>query len=268
MIRPSWSLLLLVAACGSDVPRAALATRRAVRTERAASAVPDTAVFVARQAGEAGPVVSAVMQLEAGARLRARGSGGRLLSRLVRDGELGVERADIPGSRAASVALSSADSLAMGWRATVRVPVLQGERYLLELLPASPRSDSVVIGLSADGRPLAGARVAAVATPLSPALFEVAIGAHGMSVSPQIDRVDVVPTCGTTHVVRSAGRADLYAQYEVVETHERGDVHLPPRADDAQYRAVTFRTRTRGAVRITYLGRELAMAARPEGCPF
>ena len=67
-------------------------------------------------------------------------------------------------------------------------------------------------------------------------------------------------------MIHSAGLADLFARYEVPETGERGDVHLAPRDADARYRSVVLKTATRGGLRVTYLGRELAAAARPDAC--
>ncbi len=229
---------------------------------------PDTAVFTVRQAGIRSTPVSSVMQL----RVVARNSQVTIANGAGQEAVSGTTEAEsvqqIPGSRAASVVESAADSLhGADWRATVSVPALEGERYLVELFPSTPRTDSASIELSADGRRLNTLRMPIDATQGTPALFEVLVGAGTISVGPQIERVEIVPTCGTSHMVRSGGRADLYARYEVVDTREMGDIHLPPRSEDARYRAVNFQTKTRGAVRLTYLGRELASAPMPEGCP-
>lgn len=265
-IRQLWPLLLL-AACAGETRRDTSQSRRAERDARKAPVQYDTAVYVAELAGAPAPPISSVMQLRVGAR-DAQVTVENPAGQQALAGALGSDALqEIPGSRASTTALASGDSAAAEWHAMVSVPVLEGERYLVELYPSSRRVDSVTVELSADDHPLMTTRVATDATDGTPPLFEVVVGAHTLSVSPQIERVEIVPTCGTTHVVRFGGRADLYAQFEVTETGESGDVHLLPRARDALFRGVTFRTRTRGGVRISYLGHELATAAMPEGCP-
>lgn len=256
--------LVLLAACGTEVPRGERATHRPLRTTRAPEPS-DTAVFVAKQAGEPVATVSAVMQLRVAARDAeisvANGAGREAMT-----GALGGDNVEeIVGSRAESV--PEGPEAAQGWRATVSVPALEGEHYLVEVAPSTPRRDTAAVELSADGVRLGAASAEVDASGGETALFDVTVGSRTLTVSPPITRIDIVPTCGTSHLVRSTGRADLFAQYEVIDTHERGDIHIPPRADDAQFRSVSFHTATRGAVRISYLGRELATAQRPEACP-
>lgn len=256
--------LAFVAACGSDASRDSLATRRTEHTSHA-TAAPDTAVFVARQAGSAVGTTSAVMQLRVAAQ-DAEVSIENVAGQEAMTGALGSDNTeDIPGSRAESTPVG-ADS-AQGWRATVTIPVLEGEHYLVDLAPSTPRRDSAMVELTADGVRLGAASADVDATAGESSLHEIVVGQHTLTVSPAITRIDLVPTCGTSHLLRSTGRADLYAQYEVVETKEHGDVHIPPRAEDSQFRSVSFHSWTRGSVRITYLGRELATAARPDACP-
>lgn len=271
MARRLWPLLFL-AACGTEpkrdaaTPRDAAAKRPVERAARVAPA-PDTAVFVARQAGEPLATVSAVMQLRVAAQdaeISVENAAGQQAMTGAVEGD---RLEEIPGSRAMSVSAAAGDTAHGAWRATVTVPVLEGEHYLLELAPSTPRRDSALVELTADGVRLGSARAEMDAASNEGALFEVVLGRRALFLSPRIERIDIVPTCGTAHVIRSAGRADLFAQYEVIETRERGDIRIPPRADDAQFRSVSLRTRTRGGLRITYLGRELASAARPEACP-
>jgi hypothetical protein len=267
-MRPTRSLplplLLLVAACGRDAARPASAA--ATHAVRRPPVTPDTAVFV-QQAGAPTPI-SAVMQM----RIAARDAQITLENAAGQQASGGAPGADavqqIPGSRSSSVAdVGSGDRPAAAWHAAVSAPVLVGEHYLVELFPSSPREDSASIELSADDRHLATTRIAIDATSGAPALFEIVVGSGAVEISPQIEPVEIVPTCGTAHLVRTGGRADLYARFEVIETGERGDVHLPPRDADAKYRAVGFKTLTKGGVRILYLGRELARAELPEACP-
>jgi hypothetical protein len=267
-LRHLWPLLLL-AACGRAVPRESLETTRATRLARSSTETPDTAVYVARQAGAPIPAPrSTVMLLRVGARdaqVTVENPAGQRASSSAPGAEA-IEQ--IPGSRTATVTDATPDSTALpaAWSATVTAPVLVGEHYLVELLPTTPRLDSAFVELSADGSRLARAHVAIDATSGVPALFEVTVGDGRLAIGPQIDFVEIVPSCGTTHLARSFGRADLYARYEVLETGERGDIHLTPRADDARFRSTSFRTTTRGGVRISYLGHVLATSPLPADC--
>lgn len=267
-------LLALLPACAHDAPRGATASEPAARLLRSVASAPDTAVYVARQQGRPAPAaLSSVMQL----RVMARDAVVA-----VEDGRAGLASAGEPGaavlesiagSRAVSASADAgsdaagAPGAAGGWTATVTTPVLAGERYLVSIAPATPAADSASLELSADGRRIAQARMPARESSGAPLLVEVAIGAGSLWLGPSIGRVELVPTCGTTHRLRSSGRADLFAQFEVLDTHEQGDLRIPPRDDDAQFRAVSFTTTTRGAVRITYLGHELARVEPPAGCP-
>ena len=268
-VRLLWALsALALAACAGDDARAARVPLRSSRPARVAVGEPDTAVYVARQAGEAVSPSSGVMQL----RVVGRDAQVTLENALGQLAVAGAPNAElvqqIPGSRAVTTAQQpDSASGVTGWHASVTAPVLVGEHYLVELFPSSPREDSASLDLSADDRRLTSARVPLDATMGAPALFEVVINDRSISVGPQIEGVDVVPTCGTAHLVRSGSLADLYAQFEVIETGEHGDIHLPPREADAKYRSVGFHTLSRGGVRILYLGHLLATAAIPEGCP-
>lgn len=257
-------LLLLAVACGRSAAREDRATRETHRVT-VAPARYDSTVYV-RQAGAVVSTISTVMQLRVGARdaqVTIEDEGGR---QAVVGAPGGDRLEEIPGSRVVSLTDDPADSLRAPWRASASIPVLEGERYLVELYPSSRRIDSISVDLSADDQPLASERVAADVTDGLPALFEVAVGSHTASVSRQIGRIEVVPACGTTHVVRSASLVELYARWEVAGTGESGDLHVLPRPADARFRGLSFQTRTPGDVAITYRGRELARAARPEAC--
>jgi len=261
--------LLLLAACGKDVKHDAIAARRAERQQRAAALRTDTAPFVVKLAGVPMELASAVMGLGVSSRdmrlaiIDARGRQAAV-------GGAGHELLEeIPGSRVTSepAVMDTVTGMGQGTRVAVRVPVLTGERYLLQVEPLTTPAEMAMLSLSADGMALATLPVPLRPMATGPALFEVAITSRGVEVGPQIERVELVPTCGTTRLVRSEGRADVYAQYEVGETGETGDVHIPPRAVDSRFQSVSFRTRTPGSVRITYLGYELARAEMPSGCP-
>jgi hypothetical protein len=272
-MRPSFlPLLLVVSACGGgSAPSSDRARARTTRAEPAASASRNTGAFPARQQGEpiAAPAPSTVMELRLagrGLQLVVENEAGQRASA----GSPGTEpMVAIAGSRASTM---DDDTSSAASSATVTAPVLAGEHYLVEVAAAPPRAErgSLERGsleLASDGRRLARSDVALDSLTGTATLVEVVIGDGTLWVSPAIERVEIVPACGTTHVIRSGGRADLYARYEVSESGERGDVHLPPRDADARFRAVTLHTRTPGTLRLTYLGHELASVARPESCP-
>jgi hypothetical protein len=260
--------LLILAACGKEVSRDAVAARRAERQQRVAAAHADTAPFVVKLAGVPMELASAVMQLGVSSRdMRLTITDAR--SRRAAVGGADHERLEeIPGSRVVSEpgVVDTVTGEDAGTRVVVRVPVLTGERYLLQVEPLTTPAQMAMLTLGADGMALASLPVPLRPMATGPALFEVAITSRGVEVGPEIERVEIVPSCGTTHLVRSSGRADVYAQYRVEETGETGDVHLPPRSVDARFQSVSFRTRTPGSLRITYLGHELASAALPADC--
>jgi len=267
---------LLLSACGSDDPIDARDPRtvqrpapapRGERTMRPVAQGPDTAVYVARQAGHEFEATSAVMQLRVNAsdaQVTLENEAGQQAVAAAPGAESAEE---IPGSRAVTEPVATPPGAAPSWKTSVSIPVLEGERYLVEFFPTTARRDSARLDLSADDTRLLSTSIPVDVTSGDPALFEVAVGRQGVTVSPQIEKVEIVPTCGTTHVIRSGGRADLYAQYAVLETGEEGDVHLPPRDADAKFRSVTLKTKTRGTLQVSYLSRELASAAVPEACP-
>ena len=260
------ALCVFLIACDNTPARRDQQARGRTREIQSAGAGPDTAVFVAQQAGHPSNIASSVMQLRVAARdaevTLENVRGQRSTVAAPGDGVLGI-----PGSRGASVGSAPIGGIPVpGWDAAVTAPVLAGERYLVEFTPRGVAADSASVSLSSDVRPLMSTRFAIGDSSAATMLFEIVVTSQGLSVSPPIEAVDVVPTCGTSHVIRSAGTADLYARYEVPETGERGDVHLAPRDADARYRSVGLRTATRGGLRITYLGKELAAAAMPEAC--
>jgi len=267
--------VLGAAGCGEAVSREEVAARRAeggagtAGVTRAQAPAGDTSAFVVRLTGVPMEQASAVMQLQVTGRdFRIAVADARGLR--AQAGLADEERVEaIPGSRVSSEWIAEPgvpDSLASAM-VGVRVPVLTGERYLLQVEPLTTPAEMAMVTLSSDGMAVASMPVPLRDSADAAALFEVAITSRGVEVGPEIELVEIVPTCGTTHLVRSGGRANLYAQYSVLETGETGEVHLPPRAADARFRSVSFRTRTRGAIRITYLGFELARAEMPAGCP-